>query len=482
MKLFLCLPALLWAATTPFASAGSATWSTNPVSGDWNTAANWVPNTVPNRQGDTATFANSNQTVVSFTASGYVDTKSIVFNPGASPFTINLDPGDNYSALTINGPGVINNSGMPQNFVNLTNPAGVAGSILFFNSASAGTLTTYTNQASSGPYFSVGVTELLDQASAGNAVFINQGATVSGGLGAITFFVEHATGAEATFVNQGGTVLGPTGGVTEFFFTASAGNATVIANGGTNGGGGGQIVFGDSSHGGTARIELFGNGFLDLAQHDGALTVGSIEGDGVVELAGHSLSVGSNNLNTTFSGVIEEGSPETSGGTITKVGTGVLTYNGASTFAGATTVAAGTLGGHGTLAGALTIGTGSGAGAVLAPAAGSPTPMTLTTQSPLTFHADGSYTCTLSTKKRQADNVSALGVTIDSGAQFKLQPLAKKRLTAGQIFVILNNTATTPIMGRFLNLPDGATLTSGNNRFQASYTGGDGNDLTLTVQ
>ena len=33
----------------------------------------------------------------------------------------------------------------------------------------------------------------------------------------------------------------------------------------------------------------------------------------------------------------------------------------------------------------------------------------------------------------------------------------------------------------FNNLPDGAILTVGANHAQASYTGGDDNDLTLTV-
>ncbi len=32
-----------------------------------------------------------------------------------------------------------------------------------------------------------------------------------------------------------------------------------------------------------------------------------------------------------------------------------------------------------------------------------------------------------------------------------------------------------------MNLPDGGSITVGNNTFQASYEGGDGNDLTLTV-
>ena len=30
------------------AHAGSATWNLNPASGDWDTASNWTPNTVPN--------------------------------------------------------------------------------------------------------------------------------------------------------------------------------------------------------------------------------------------------------------------------------------------------------------------------------------------------------------------------------------------------------------------------------------------------
>ncbi len=47
------------------AHAGSATWDLNPTSGDWNTAANWTPMTVPNGPADIATFALSELTTVS---------------------------------------------------------------------------------------------------------------------------------------------------------------------------------------------------------------------------------------------------------------------------------------------------------------------------------------------------------------------------------------------------------------------------------
>ena len=69
------------------AFAGSATWNLNPTNGDWNTAANWTPSTVPNGAADTATFDITNKNVVALSSD--VEVSSIVFNPGASSYTIN---------------------------------------------------------------------------------------------------------------------------------------------------------------------------------------------------------------------------------------------------------------------------------------------------------------------------------------------------------------------------------------------------------
>ena len=54
-------------------------------------------------------------------------------------------------------------------------------------------------------------------------------------------------------------------------------------------------------------------------------------------------------------------------------------------------------------------------------------------------------------------------------------------LFSSSFFTGISNTAATPIAGTFVNLPDGSTLTVGRNSYQVSYSGGDGNDLTLTV-
>ena len=68
-----------------------------------------------------------------------------------------------------------------------------------------------------------------------------------------------------------------------------------------------------------------------------------------------------------------------------------------------------------------------------------------------------------------------------NGATFAFQGTAQGALKHGLVLTAISNTAATPIAGTFANLPDGAILTVNGNNFQASYEGGDGNDLTLTV-
>jgi len=47
----------------------------------------------------------------------------------------------------------------------------------------------------------------------------------------------------------------------------------------------------------------------------------------------------------------------------------------------------------------------------------------------------------------------------------------------GAVYKVVDNTSTKPVTGTFANLPEGATI---GNRYRVSYTGGDGNDVTLT--
>ena len=61
MKNAIGLVLVLFLLLSDFGYAGSATWNLNPASGDWNTAANWTPATVPNDESDVATFGVSSR-------------------------------------------------------------------------------------------------------------------------------------------------------------------------------------------------------------------------------------------------------------------------------------------------------------------------------------------------------------------------------------------------------------------------------------
>lgn len=127
------------------------------------------------------------------------------------------------------------------------------------------------------------------------------------------------------------------------------------------------------------------------------------------------------------------------------------------------------------------MGNGTGQGAILKPSIGRTKPSSLKIHSALTLKADSTYTYKLNTDRAEAGKVIANGVTIDSGAQFNFVAFANKTLRVGKVFVVISNTAATPISGTFSNLSDGSIFTVGLNTFQVSYEGGDGNDLTLTV-
>jgi autotransporter-associated beta strand protein len=314
--------------------------------------------------------------------------------------------------------------------------------------------------------------------------------------GGLTVFWDSSSAGNSIIINNSG--VGGASGTTEFDFNSTAARATLIANGG-------RIYFNDDSTGGQARVELF-DGILDISPHSPPdLTVGSIEGEGSVFLGSLQLGLGSNNRSTVFSGIMTDGgSHGGAGGSLLKLGTSTLALVGANTYTGGTTVNggeliannmsgsatgagpvqvnAGTLGGQGTIAGPVTIGRQGGSGAVLSPGRGGGKPgKPLTIQSTLAFNSDATYKCGLNTRGAFVEQVAADSVTIN-GALFSFVVGGHRVLSPGTVFTVIDNTAATQIAGTFSNLADGSTFTAGSNTFKANYEGGDGNDLTLTVQ
>jgi autotransporter-associated beta strand protein len=306
---------LFWTGTAANpAVAGSGSWVTPEPPGviTWSSSstsfvgANWVDGSVAHflgSNGGTATLGSN------ITAAG------IYFDPGANAFTIDT----NLNTLSIEGAGIVNNSGKTQ-------------------------------------------------------TIINNGGTVSGAPGGSTAFHNVSTAGGATITNNGSAVKGAAGGVTIFSLSSTAGNATIITNGETNGGEGAATRFTINSNGGTARAITNGNGTFDISGlNTPGMAIGSLEGSGIYFLGSKTLTVGGNNLSTTVSGVIQDsGFYGGAGGSLTKVGTGTLTLPGPNTYTGATTEnagslivdgsiasqqtfvnAGGSLGGHGTIGGDL---------------------------------------------------------------------------------------------------------------------------------
>jgi autotransporter-associated beta strand protein len=396
--------------------------------------------------------------------------------------------------------------------------AGTGADVAFLDSATSGNATlnlmtesvvsfeddasadqTIINCIGGDQYFGAGIL-FQESTSAGQGVFTTTGGSTSGEKGAFIDFNSSATADSATFVIGGGLGAGLTSSTLTFSDTTTAAAAKITAEGGKGGSEGGAVLFTKTSTGGTASITLTGNAELDISTHKvPGVTIGSLAGKGSVLLGANTLTIGSNSQSTTFSGVIQ------GTGGVTKTGSGTLTLSGNNTYTGLTAVKAGvlvinnkrgsatgtgsvnvnggTFGGQGAISGPVTIGTGNGSGAFLAPSAAAKQPVTLSLANTLTFDSDATYTCALQASKKKSanDEVVANGVTLASGAQLNLVAKVQGKLKAGTGFTVISNTASTPISGTFANLADGAVIAVGNTKLQASYEGGDGNDLALTV-
>lgn len=385
------------------------------------------------------------------------------------------------------------------------NHAGFAyGGRTTFRDASTAANATFFNDAAapSGIGGDYGYTQFYGTASADNATFTCYGGADPGffgvAYGGAVSFSDEATAAESIFTLEGGTAAQTGGGQLSFSLNSTAANSTITIGAGSNGGLDAYLYFFQDSLGGQARIIL--SGTLDMSGHNSpGVTTGSIEGSGIIVLGPNNLAVGSTQLDTTFSGTIKDG--DVGGGSLSVIG-GQLTLTNNSFYTGGTSVIGGTLlvnnragsatgtgpvavqdgtlAGRGIMSGAVTVGTGSGQGSFLSPGSKANRAIgTLASLSSVSLNSDGTYRCEV--KKGTADKLTANGATINPGAQFSLVLLQHLAPRMGTVLTVVDNTSALPTSGTFANLGDGSILNVEGTNFQASYTGGDGNDLTLTV-
>src|SRR6266536_1439465 len=343
------LPAAMLLLSTQISRATDVVWNLSVTNGSRNDPSNWTPAIVPGdpfgggTDMDRVTFGASDTAAITIgnnsVGSGITIT-DLTFEQGSNAFTYTL-PG---STFTMQGAGITNDSNSIINFVTYFGFNG-PGQLGFTNSATAGGASIHITNNGGRTLFNAAST-------AGIALIVNNGSTPTaengstvfngGSAGAATIINNNIMGSGAGFTEfYGGSassanITNNGGGFasthTVFFNVSTAGNASLIANGGTGGQPGGVIKFFDSSTGGTSRVGVFGNGTgdatngsLDISYHNPpGVAIGSIEGNGAVFLGGNILTVGSNNLNTTFSGVIQDGE-------FAKIGSGILTFQGRAT-------------------------------------------------------------------------------------------------------------------------------------------------------
>jgi outer membrane autotransporter protein len=169
----------------------------------------------------------------------------------------------------------------------------------------------------------------------------NRGVVAISGSGLISLGANRlatSTSSDSTFggviSGSGGLAKGGNGVLTLSGINTYTGS-TDIASGKLVLSGAGQIV-------GRVKIsrDLFGggSGVFDIGAASGNRQIGSLSGDGgSVSLGANTLSVGSDNASTIFSGSIS------GTGGITKTGSGTMTLDGVNSYSGPTTISQGTL-------------------------------------------------------------------------------------------------------------------------------------------
>ena len=344
---------------TPLSAlAQNATWQPQlPASGNWDDPTSWSGGIVP---AGTATFNGA--TPVNVTVPGVAVIETIRFG-GSTPYTIDVFCG---CGLFVTGAGILNQSSAQQTFnvnggmLNFINSSTITGDVVINNSgdtvfgniipgfndaASAGSATIINNAGGALVFASnsdAGTAQITNQSGA--AIFIAERSSaanstilnMSGGSVFVGFFpADTASAGNATITNDSGAAVEFNGFATaghakifnsgnlNFFDNSTAGNATISVLSG------GFVSFDDNSTGGRARFITDNdiNSTVDFSwtlgtDGAGTVTAGSIEGGGTFVIGNNNLIVGSNNLSTTLTGMIDV----CACGIFTKVGSGTMTF------------------------------------------------------------------------------------------------------------------------------------------------------------
>lgn len=447
------------------ANAQDATWRSDPASGDFSTASNWDPATVPT---GTAFFEVSNTTTVTNARATTVGGLTLKENAGAYVF-------NNEALIIFDGDGFVVEGGsatfLNNDTANFTNSS-TAGPVtinndneLFFSNTSSADRATINNLSVDREIV------FRDNSTAGSATIANDGDVI---------FQGNSSAGSSTIINGSGSM---------FFVGASTAGSATIANTGL-------VLFNQQSDGGQAQIKTDGSGVTDFSASTGPmgnqkLAVGSIAGAGSYYLGANELTVGGNGLSTEVSGVISDCGPTgtecatpSTMGSLVKTGTGTLTLSGASTFTGPTavnggrllvdgaivsdvTVLSGLLGGTGTV-GAATVNN----GATIAPGNSIGT---MTVNGDFLLSPGAVYEAEVNAAG-QGDQIVVNGTVGLDGSVLRVMADSGD-YQASTDYVIIDNDGSDAVTGNFESIDKNLAFLDPS----VVTDGGDGNDVVLTL-
>lgn len=383
---------------------------------------------------------------------------------------------------------------------------GDGGSIRFLAGSTASTATINVNWYASVEFAGAtagsstitnasGKVAFSQDATAGQAVITNSGdggtvfesngsagrANITNEAGTNTTFQDDATADQATIVNNRGDTI--------FRNASRAGQARIINNSS------GRVLFRHTATADTASITNNSRGLVDISRLTASgLSIGSLQGAGDVLLGSKQLTLGGLSGSQLIEGMIQDGGDGGgTGGKLVKTGTGTLTLSGTSTYTGGTSVEAGTLvvgvGGVGSILGPVEVKSGArlgGTGAI----GGNVTVNAGATHgagnSVGTQTINGNYAnhgvFEVEATPSGTDRLNVNGTVDISGAALNLllsPPTSAAWNVLNGPFVLIANDGTEAVAGTFASVGDLNKLVFLDHHI--NYTGGDGNDVTLSL-
>src|SRR5208282_4546167 len=327
---------------------------TRTVSGNWTDTTGWTPSGVPNGNTVTAQLVNPgsgtntvdlgggtftlNQLQFSGTGAGSWDVVdgTIIFD-GTNPIFVNQGGTSGAIGELPNLQLNVNTTFEIDNSAAVTDVTGAITGVGELVETGSGTLElTGTNTYTGGTTISAGTLQIGNGGTTGSIAgnVIDNAVLAFDRSDSVTF--GGAISGTGSVVNLGPGILTLTG-------TNTYSGGTTISAGTLQAGS--TTSFSPNS---AFRV----NSILDLNGFNN--TIGSLSGNGTVSNNGATtatLTVGNDNTNTTFGGVLKDGSVLK----LTKSGTGTLTLSGANTYTGTTTVNGGSLIVEGSIASAQTV-------------------------------------------------------------------------------------------------------------------------------